>query len=102
MSRTHRPLGAQSSRHGHATGQSITQSEIYGDNVYCTTKVNKCTKQIDEALKELGVDVKAGQEPDKEIAAQVVDKSKNAIRMAWGLQLGGDCDRRGKGLIRLQ
>jgi uncharacterized membrane protein YadS len=71
------------------TGQSITQSEIYGTNVYCTTKVNKCTKQINEALKELGVDVKAGQEPDKEIAAQAVDKSKNAIRMAWGLQLGG-------------
>ncbi|NNG12988.1 MAG: putative sulfate exporter family transporter [Halobacteria archaeon] len=71
------------------TGQSITQSEIYGSNVYCTTKVNKCTKQINKALKELGVDVKAGQEPDKEIAAQAVDKSKNSIRMAWGLQLGG-------------
>jgi len=71
------------------TGQSITQSEIYGDDVYCTTKVNKCTKQINKALKGLGVDIKAGQVPDVETAAKAVDKAKNAKRMSWGLQLGG-------------
>jgi uncharacterized membrane protein YadS len=71
------------------TGQSITQSEIYGADVYCTTKVNKCTKQINKELEKLGVDIKGGQVPDAATAAQAVDGSKNAIRMAWGLQLGG-------------
>ena len=71
------------------TSQSVLQSEIYGDNVYCTTKVNKCTAQINKALKGLGVDVKAGQVPDAATAAMAVDKSKNAIRMSWGFQLGG-------------
>lgn len=71
------------------TSQSVLQSEIYGDNVYCTTKVNKCTKQINKALSELGVDVKGGQVPDAATAAAAVDKAKNAIRMSWGLQLGG-------------
>ncbi len=71
------------------TGQSITQSEIYGDNVYCTTKVNKCSAQINKALNGLGVNVMAGQVPTQEQAAQAVAKSKNAILMSWGLQLGG-------------
>jgi uncharacterized membrane protein YadS len=71
------------------TGQSITQSEIYGDNVYCTTKVNKCTKQINKALKKGGVDVSAGQVPTQAQAAEAVSNSKNAITMSWGLQLGG-------------
>jgi len=71
------------------TSQSVLQTEIYGDNVYCTTKVNKCTGQINKALKELGVDVKSGQVPDAETAAMAVDKAKNAIRMSWGFQLGG-------------
>lgn len=71
------------------TSQSVLQSEIYGENVYCTTKVNKCTKQINKALKGLGVDVKAGQVPDAETAAMAIDKSKNAIHMSWGFQLGG-------------
>jgi uncharacterized membrane protein YadS len=71
------------------TGQSITQSEIYGDNVYCTTKVNKCSAQINKALTGMGVNVLAGDVPTKEQAAQAVAKSKNSIRMSWGLQLGG-------------
>ena len=71
------------------TGQSITQPEIYSSNVFCTTKVNKCTIQINKALKEIGVDVTAGQVPTQEQAAQAVSKSKNAITMSWGLQLGG-------------
>ncbi len=71
------------------TGQSITQSEIYGDNVFCTTKVNKCSAQINKALKGMGIDVMAGQDPTKEQAAAAVAKSKNSIRMSWGLQLGG-------------
>ena len=71
------------------TGQSITQSEIYGKNVYCTTKVHKCTKQINKALNKMGINVKGGDTPTQEQAAAAVDKSKNAIRMSWGLQLGG-------------
>lgn len=68
-------------------GPSITQSEIYGDDVYCTTKVQKCTKQINKALKKLGVEDLRN--PDPESAAKAVDMSKNSIRMSWGLQLGG-------------
>ncbi|MGK7345561.1 MAG: putative sulfate exporter family transporter [Candidatus Nitrospinota bacterium M3_3B_026] len=71
------------------TSQSMTQSEIYGDNVYCTTKVHKCSKQINTALKEMGVDVDAGQVPTRAQAAQAVDKAKNAHRLSWGMQLGG-------------
>ena len=71
------------------TSQSVLQSEIYGTDVYCTTKVNKCTSQINKELKKLGVDIKAGQVPDAATAAIAVDKAKNAIRMSWGLQLGG-------------
>jgi uncharacterized membrane protein YadS len=71
------------------TGQSITQSEIYGDDVYCTTKVTKCSKEINKALGKLGVDVQAGQTPDPETAAKAVDQTKHATRLSWGLQLGG-------------
>ena len=71
------------------TSQSVLQSEIYGNDVYCTTKVNTCTSQINKELKNLGVDVKAGQIPNAETAAMAVDKAKNAIRMSWGFQLGG-------------
>ncbi|MFV2005591.1 MAG: putative sulfate exporter family transporter, partial [Gammaproteobacteria bacterium] len=71
------------------TSQSMTQSEIYGSDVYCLTKVNKCTKKINKALKKLGVDVSAGQVPTKEQAAQAVDDTKKAMRLSWGLQLGG-------------
>jgi uncharacterized membrane protein YadS len=71
------------------TSQSMNQPEIYGDNVYCLTKVHKCTKKIDKALKKLGVDVKAGDVPTKEIAAEAIAKTKKAIHMSWGLQLGG-------------
>ncbi len=66
---------------------SITQSEIYGDNVYCKTKVQKCTKEINKELKKMGVeDIR---NPDPKSAAEAVSKSKNSIRMSWGLQLGG-------------
>jgi len=71
------------------TSQSMTQSEIYGSDVYCLTKVNKCTKAINKALKKLGVDVTAGQVPTKEQAAQAVDDTKKTMRLSWGLQLGG-------------
>lgn len=71
------------------TSQSVLQSEIYGDNVYCMTKVHKCTAKINKALKKMGVDVKKGQVPTKEQAAQAVDETKKAIRMSWGLSLGG-------------
>ncbi|UCE90656.1 MAG: putative sulfate exporter family transporter [Pseudomonadota bacterium] len=71
------------------TTQSVTQSEIYGKDVYCTTKVHKCTGQINKALKKMGVDAKGGQAPTPEQAAQAVSESKNAINMSWGLQLGG-------------
>ena len=69
------------------SSQSLTQPDLYGDDVYCTTKVNKCSKQINKALKKLGVE--KGELPDKATAAKAVDMSKNAIRMSWGLQLGG-------------
>ena len=71
------------------TSQSMLQSEIYGGDVYCMTKVNKCTVKINKALKKMGVDVLAGEVPTKEQAAQAVDQTKKAIRMSWGLQLGG-------------
>ncbi|MCP4042895.1 MAG: putative sulfate exporter family transporter [Gammaproteobacteria bacterium] len=71
------------------TSQSMLQSEIYGDDVYCLTKVHKCTSKINKALKTMGVDVLAGDVPTKEQAAQAVGKTKKAIRMSWGLQLGG-------------
>ncbi|MEN8132976.1 MAG: putative sulfate exporter family transporter, partial [Pseudomonadota bacterium] len=71
------------------TSQSMLQSEIYGSDVYCLTKVHKCTGMINDTLKEMGVDVAAGDVPTREQAAQAVDKTKKAIRMSWGLQLGG-------------
>lgn len=71
------------------TSQSMLQSDIYGSDVYCLTKVNKCTAKINKALKKMGVDVGAGQIPNKEQAAEAVNKTKKTIRMSWGLQLGG-------------
>jgi len=71
------------------TSQSMLQSEIYGSDVYCMTKVHKCTAKINKALKKMGVDVSAGQVPTREQAAAAVDQTKKAIRMSWGLQLGG-------------
>ncbi len=71
------------------TSQSMLQSEIYGSDVYCLTKVHKCTGKINKALKKMGVDVVAGEVPTREQAAQAVDKTGKAIRMSWGLQLGG-------------
>ncbi len=69
------------------SAQTLTAPHIYGTDVYCTTKVQKCTKQINKALKKLGLP--AGQEPDTAMAAQAVDMSKNSIRMSWGISLGG-------------
>lgn len=71
------------------TSQSMMQSEIYGDDVYCMTKVHKCTKKINKALKKAGIDVLGGDIPTKEQAAAAVDKTKKAIRLSWGLGLGG-------------
>lgn len=71
------------------TSQSIMQAEIYGDDVFCTSKVNTCTKQINKALKGMGVDAMAGQVPTQAQAAEAVKQAKNAKQMAWGLQLGG-------------
>lgn len=71
------------------TSQSMLQSEIYGSDVYCMTKVHKCTAKINKALKTIGVDVKAGQKPTVEQAAAAVDNTKKAVRMSWGFQLGG-------------
>jgi len=71
------------------TTQSVMQSEIYGSDVYCTTKVNKCSAEINKALKGLGVNTADGQQPDAETAAKAVDKAKHAVRLSWGLQLGG-------------
>ena len=67
------------------TAESIGQPAIYGDNLYCTTKVNKCSKQLKKALKQLGVE---GQ-PDPAAVEQAVKKAKNVIPLSWGLQLGG-------------
>ncbi len=71
------------------TSQSVLQSELYGDDVYCMTKVNKCSAKINKALKKMGVDVLAGDVPNKEQAMEAVKKTKKAIRLSWGLQLGG-------------
>ncbi len=69
------------------TAESITAPQVYGEDVYCMTKVHKCTKEIKEALAKLGVP--EGQLPSPQVAAQAVDMSKHAIRMSWGLSLGG-------------
>jgi len=71
------------------TSQSMLQSEIYGSDVYCMTKVHKCTRKINKALKKMGVDVLGGDIPTQEQAAKAVDKTKKAIRLSWGLRLGG-------------
>ncbi|HEC12351.1 MAG TPA: putative sulfate exporter family transporter [Acidiferrobacteraceae bacterium] len=71
------------------TSQSKLQSEIYGNDVYCMTKVHKCTRKINKALKKMGIDVLGGQVPTQEQAAMAVGKVKKAIRLSWGLQLGG-------------
>jgi len=71
------------------TSQTMNNPELYGDDVYCTTKVHKCTKEINKALKKLGVDVKKGELPDAATASKAVDMSKHAKRLSWGLQLGG-------------
>jgi hypothetical protein len=71
------------------TTQSVMQSEIYGSDVYCTSKVNTCSKEINKALKDLGVNTVAGQQPDAETATKAVDMAKHAVRLSWGLQLGG-------------
>ncbi len=85
------------------TGQSITQSQVWGDDLYCLTKVEKCSALISKATDKLGVGptIEAGLKPDasaeeiaaaKAAAAQVLaDKKvkKKTIRMSWGLQLGG-------------
>lgn len=71
------------------TSQSVLQSEIYGGDVYCMTKVNKCTRKINKKLKKMGVDVLGGDIPTKEQAAEAVSKVHKAIRLSWGLQLGG-------------
>lgn len=71
------------------TTQTVMQSEIYGSDVYCTSKVNTCSKEINKALNGLGVNTAAGQQPDAETAAKAVDKAKHAVRLSWGLQLGG-------------
>ncbi len=73
----------------HKTIQSSQQPEIWGDDVYCATKVHKCSKKLNKALKKMGVDVAAGQAPTAEQASAAVDKVKKAVRMSWGLQLGG-------------
>lgn len=69
------------------TAQSLTQSEVYGKDVFCTTKVHKCSKQINSALAELGV--AQGQTPDAATAAKAVEMSKNSVRLSWAFQLGG-------------
>ena len=71
------------------TTQSVMQADIYGEDVYCMTKVNKCTAKINKALLNMGVDVKAGDVPTPEQAAAAVAKVKKAIHLSWGLQLGG-------------
>ncbi len=85
------------------TGQSITQSVVWGDNLYCKTKVNKCAKTIKKTIEKLGVGdvINAGLKPNatpeeitaaKAAAAQVTAEKKvkkKTLRMSWGLQLGG-------------
>ncbi len=85
------------------TGQSITQSQIWGDDLYCLTKVHKCTALINKTAARLGVTdvLEAGAQEGaapaavaaaREAAAKVLaDKKvkKKTIRMSWGLQLGG-------------
>ncbi|MFQ5755884.1 MAG: putative sulfate exporter family transporter [Acidiferrobacterales bacterium] len=67
------------------TAESIGQPAIYGENLYCTTKVNKCSKELKKAFKKLGVE---GQ-PNPAAVEQAVKKAKHVIPMSWGLQLGG-------------
>ncbi len=67
------------------TAQSITEPAVWGTDLYCTTKVNKCTKQLNKALKKLGVEGT----PDATAVEEAVKMSKNAVRMSWGWQLGG-------------
>ena len=85
------------------TGQSITQSAVWGDDLFCLTKVNKCSKLINKAIKKQGsfgvidAGTKDGATPGQIAAAKVAvakvltDKKvkKKTIRMAWGWQLGG-------------
>ncbi len=71
------------------TSQSQNQPEIYGPDVYCTSKVTKCTKEINKALLAMGVDVKKGDVPDMQTAAKAVDEAKHAKRLKGGLQFGG-------------
>ncbi len=85
------------------TAQSMTQKAVWGSDLYCLTKVAKCTKAINKGAKKLGVAgvLKAGQENNAtpaQIAAakEAADKvlatkkvKKKTVRMSWGLQLGG-------------
>ena len=67
------------------TAESIGQPAVYGENLYCTTKVNKCSKEFKKAFKALGV---TGN-PDAAAVEQAVKKAKHVIPLSWGLQLGG-------------
>lgn len=82
-------IGHEAHFKAHKSTQSVNQPEIYGDNVYCTTKVNKCSKEINKALKKLGVDVSKGEIPDVATADKAVENAKHAVRLSWALQLGG-------------
>lgn len=85
------------------TSQSINTAQVWGDDLYCMTKVHKCSKAIKKAAKELGVTdvIEAGSRPGasqaeidaaRAAAAQVLadkDVKKKTTRLSWALQLGG-------------
>ena len=79
-------IGHEAHFKAHKTAESITASQVWGDDVYCLTKVNKCSKELKTALKGMGADPL---KPTPEQAAAAVEKSKHAVRLSWGLQLGG-------------
>ncbi len=79
-------IGHEAHFKAHKTAESITAAQVWGDDIYCLTKVNKCSKELKAALKDMGADPL---KPTPEQAAAAVEKAKHAVRLSWGLQLGG-------------
>ncbi len=79
-------IGHEAHFKAHKTAESITAAQVWGDDLYCLTKVNKCSKELKTALKEMGADPL---NPTPEQAAAAVQKAKHVVRLSWGLQLGG-------------
>lgn len=70
------------------TSQSYTQASLYGENLFCTSRVQTCTKQINAALVDAGLNAKSTQHLKRLQVAEAVDKAPDVIRLSWSLQLG--------------